>query len=330
MTEGQSSLVIVEAAAKMLAEADTVQKARELKSLLLTAADWARRKGMGEEVIGRAYEYATQAEIRMGELLLKNPPRRTGRPKKSNQGAGLLLGPSLAELGITPNASADAQMLASLAAGDRQAVIKRKKTKAQVKREAKERKREDRRRANAEKVKQTADPTVLGAVFTTVLIDPPWDWGDEGDVDQLGRARPDYATMSIEQLTALPVASLSDRDAHLYLWITNRSLPKGFGLLEAWRFRYVTMLTWPKSSFGMGNYFRGQTEHLLFGVRGSLPLKRKDAATLLPAWKRGPSGHSSKPVEIHEFIESCSPGPYLEMFSRIKREGWTVWGADAK
>jgi N6-adenosine-specific RNA methylase IME4 len=80
---------------------------------------------------------------------------------------------------------------------------------------------------------------------------------------------------------------------------------------------------------GMGTYFRGASEHLLFGVRGSLPLKRKDAITYFLA-KRGSGGHSSKPAEILEFIESCSPGPYIELFARSKREGWTAWGADAK
>ena len=75
----------------------------------------------------------------------------------------------------------------------------------------------------------------------------------------------------------------ANTDCHLYLWTTNRSLPKGFQLLEAWGFRYVTMLTWVKPHFGMGNYFRGQTEHVLFGVRGSLALKRKDQGTVFSA-----------------------------------------------
>lgn len=182
---------------------------------------------------------------------------------------------------------------------------------------------------NAEKAEAVPDPAESGAKFATIMLDPPWDWGDEGDINQLGRAKPDYATMSLHELLNLPIPDLSDNDCHLYMWITNRSLPKGFQLIERWGFRYITMLTWPKPSFGMGNYFRGQTEHILFGVKGSQALKRKDAPTLLPAWSRGPNGHSSKPKEIYNFIESCSPGPYLEMFSRVNREGWKTWGADA-
>lgn len=198
----------------------------------------------------------------------------------------------------------------------------------QAQREVKEQAREQRREENRVIVQHTAPLADVSARFATIVIDPPWDWGDEGDVDQMGRARPDYATMPYEKLLALPVADKADTDCHLYLWITNRSLPKGFALLEAWGFRYITCLTWVKPHFGLGNYFRGMSEQVLFGVKGSQPLKRKDAGTVFHA-PRGPGGHSSKPVEFYDFVESCSPGPYLEMFSRAAREDWTTWGEPA-
>lgn len=202
----------------------------------------------------------------------------------------------------------------------------------QVKREIKEQAREARREENRKKIAAVKEPekaaAVANAKFATIVIDPPWDWGDEGDQDQLGRARPDYSTMTIEQLELLDVAGLADEDCHIYMWITNRSLPKGFRLLEAWGFRYITAITWVKPHFGMGNYFRGQTEHVLFGVKGSQPLKRKDAGTVFTA-DRGSGGHSSKPPSFLELVESCSPGPYIEMFSRSSREGWVTWGEDA-
>lgn len=209
-----------------------------------------------------------------------------------------------------------------------QEAIATRKPVLQVKRELKEKKRERRREENRAKVAEAKAPEETiqaGAKFATIVIDPPWDWGDEGDQDQMGRARPDYATMSKEQLMALPVGTLADDDCHLYMWITNRSLPKGFDLIQAWGFRYITAITWAKPSFGMGNYFRGQTEHVLFAVKGSQPLKRKDVGTLFSA-PRGPNGHSSKPLEFYDLVESCSPGPFLEMFSRCERVGWTAWG----
>jgi N6-adenosine-specific RNA methylase IME4/DNA-binding CsgD family transcriptional regulator len=198
-----------------------------------------------------------------------------------------------------------------------------------AKRQQKEQEREQRREENRQIIAQarTIDEALKTAKFSTIVIDPPWDWGDEGDADQFGRARPTYATMSIDELLALPVGQFADDDSHIYLWITNRSLPKGFDLLNAWGFRYVTCITWVKPSFGMGNYFRGQTEHLLFGVKGSQPLKRRNAPTYFQA-QRGPNGHSSKPLASYDFIESCSPGPYLEIFARSERPGWMSWGGE--
>lgn len=201
-------------------------------------------------------------------------------------------------------------------------------TLIEAKRELNERKREDVRKVNRALVEQApAAPAIFpGQRFQVIVLDPPWDWGDEGDADQFGRARPTYATMPIEDIAALPVPDLAGNNAHIYLWITNRSLPKGFALLERWGFRYVTTLTWVKPSIGMGNYFRGTTEHVLFGVRGSLPLLRRDAATHFTAPR--PGVHSGKPDAFYDLVESCSPGPWLEMFARRTRPGWIPWGAE--
>jgi len=196
-------------------------------------------------------------------------------------------------------------------------------TLPQAKRAIKESVRETIRAKDRERVVQVTPVETL-TPHTTIVIDPPWDWGDEGDQDQFGRARPDYATMTLPQLLEFPVGELATPDAHLYMWITNRSLPKGFELMDRWGFRYVTMLTWVKPSFGMGNYFRGSTEHVLFGVKGSLMLNRKDLGTHFEA-PRGDRGHSAKPDAFYDIVESASPGPWLELFSRHDREGWTSW-----
>ena len=196
----------------------------------------------------------------------------------------------------------------------------------QCKRKEDEEVREQKRAENRRLVEQSDDPLKLGAKFSTILLDPPWDWDDEGDCDQFGRARPTYHTMSITEIAKLPIDSLSDKNCHLYLWSTNRSLPKVFNLITGWDFRYITCLTWCKPSFGLGNYFRGSTEQVLFAVKGSQPLRRHDMGT----WFEAPRGknHSSKPDYLYELIESCSPGPYLEMFARKERKNWTSWGAE--
>jgi len=320
-----NSLAIFTKASEMLAEANTIQKAKELKDLALTAKEWAKRKDMGEEAIKHCHSYSVRAEIRLGEMLLATERAKGAKGiGKKVQSTAVTALPTLDELGITKREASQSQQLAKMSEEKKEAVVKMEKTRAQVSREVKEKKREAKRQENRIKIERCGE--VVG-LFSTILIDPPWSWGDEGDINQLGRARPDYHTLPYDELLVYPVTKYADSDCHIYCWVTNRSMPKVFSLLIRWGFRYIALLTWPKPSFGMGNYFRGQTEHIAFGVKGSQLLKRKDASTLLPTWPRGKQ-HSSKPLEIYEFVESCSPGPYLEIFGRNKRDGWTVIGED--
>ena len=197
----------------------------------------------------------------------------------------------------------------------------------QMKRAEKLAKREEARQQNAEKVQTLSNPLEAQGLFQTIVIDPAWDYSEEGDNDQFGRGRPDYCLMPIEEIEALPIEKISDKNCHLYIWVTNRSLPKSFHLMDKWNFRYVTCLTWIKPHYGVGNYFRGQTEHILFGVKGSQPLKRHDVGT----WFEAPRGerHSAKPDEFYSLVESCSYAPYIDIFGRREREGWSVWGENA-
>lgn len=160
--------------------------------------------------------------------------------------------------------------------------------------------------------------------FPTILADPPWRYGN---TSTRGAAENHYPTMTIEELCALDVASLAADDAHLYLWTTNSFLREGFQVMDSWGFDYKTCLTWVKPQMGMGNYFRGSTEHILFGVRGRLPTLRNNQMNWIEA-RRG--RHSAKPDLFYELIETCSPGPYLEMFARTARLGdWHYWGNES-
>lgn len=320
-------------AMRRLADAKTASEANEIADVARAAETYAKRQKLGVEAIGYAHAVKVEALNRLGGIL-KATPRNGGvklAGRDSFGGTKKVLPkdspPTLTAIGIDKKTSAVAQKLADLAeTAPEQFAEVRDGTKSitQVTREQKEVQREAARNDNRAKVASVE--RISEARFSSILIDPPWNWGDEGDKDQLGRARPQYATLTLEQLLELNIPAADD--CHLYLWITNRSLPKGFVLLERWGFRYITALTWVKPHFGMGNYFRGQTEHLLFGVRGSQMLKRKDVGTVLHA-PRGSNGHSSKPIEIYPLIESCSPGPYLEMFSRCERPDWTAWGENS-
>jgi len=111
-----SSLTIFTRAAAMLAEADTIQKAKELKDLALTAKDWARRKGMGEEAIQHARSYAFEAERKMGQMLSVMPKNKGAiRGKTGIQGKPLPDKlPTLQSFGLNKLSSSKAQALAAL------------------------------------------------------------------------------------------------------------------------------------------------------------------------------------------------------------------------
>lgn len=155
--------------------------------------------------------------------------------------------------------------------------------------------------------------------FRTVLADPPWDIQQRGS---FGAVR-HYPLLRVEQIQALRVDKLCANDSHLWLWVTNASLHAGKSVMEAWGFTYRSCLTWIKPRFGLGNYLRNQTEHLLLGTRGIAPVLFRGQGT----WFYAPlQEHSHKPEEQYAIIERCSPGPYLELFARRKRPGWSVSG----
>ena len=106
--------------------------------------------------------------------------------------------------------------------------------------------------------------------FRTLLFDPPWEY----DQDITGRAKPGYATMSLDELRALDVAAWADDGGcHLYLCTTNSFVIRAGELMEHWGFKQITILTWKKPNWCLGNHFRNETEHVYFGIRGDLHVR---------------------------------------------------------
>jgi len=184
-------------------------------------------------------------------------------------------------------------------------------------------------------------------LFQTIVVDPPWRYrgnacvgdGGRGGVPKSAIARGSgaaahYETLTNEQIRGMNVGEFAADNAYLFLWITNsfllepdhpaRSIPL------AWGFRPVTVVTWAKHhkedpatpSRKTGTYFRGATEHVVFCVRGKLPMSAAPAT-----WFGSPRGrHSEKPDEFYRLVETVAPGPYLDVFARKIRPGWTSWG----
>jgi N6-adenosine-specific RNA methylase IME4 len=145
-----------------------------------------------------------------------------------------------------------------------------------------------------------------------------------------------YGTMKLDEIKLLPIASLATETAHLYLWVPNALLPEGLKVMEAWGFQYKTNVVWHKirkdggpDGRGVGFYFRNTTELVLFGVRGPNARTLRPGRTQVNVIRARKREHSRKPDELYEIIEACSPGPYLELFARGGRAGWSSWGYEA-
>ncbi len=173
--------------------------------------------------------------------------------------------------------------------------------------------------------------------FATILADPPWQF-----VNRTGKIAPEhnrlsrYGTMGLSEIKKLPISKIAAPTCHLYLWVPNALLPEGIETLREWGFTYKSNIVWHKvrkdggsDGRGVGFYFRNVTEMILFGVRG------KNARTLAPGRSQvnyissRKREHSRKPDEQYPLIESCSPGPYLEIFGRGVRSRWSTWGNQA-
>jgi len=183
--------------------------------------------------------------------------------------------------------------------------------------------------------------------YQIIYADPPWYEHGAGHYPR--SADRHYPIMKTKDIIDLPVNKITCNNAHLYLWVVNNRLQDGFKVMEAWGFKYITIITWVKAEdqrnlgfgyvlqhFGLGQYFRGLTEHCLFGVKGFLPYKvnidnkRQQGKTVILA----PRGkYSQKPDVMREMIIKVSDRSgynKIELFAREKTKGWDVWGNEVE
>ena len=191
-------------------------------------------------------------------------------------------------------------------------------------------------RMNNLKVKSTAAQDFVNEVkgkYKTILADPPWRF-----MNSTGKVAPEhkrlsrYSTLSLQEILDIPVNTIAEEQCHLYLWVPNALLAEGLETMKKWGFTYKTNIVWYKirkdggpDGRGVGFYFRNVTELVLFGIKGKIRTLQpgRSQVNIISSRKRE---HSRKPDELYNIIESCSPGPYLELFSRGKRDNWFVWG----
>lgn len=202
--------------------------------------------------------------------------------------------------------------------------------------------------------------------FKTIVADPPWDYAGKTPPWR-STSEQTYKLMPLDEICSMPIGDLATGDAHLYLWAVLPMMREAYEVIEAWGFTAETMLTWCKPGPGLGGGFRGNTEHLIVSRRGWSSVNPtcdvcggrargiKKCACKKPAWRvKGnllsecdcqrtsflttadgtwyPAqrhDHSEKPELFLDLVERMSPGPYLELFARQQRLGWSSWGNEA-
>lgn len=180
----------------------------------------------------------------------------------------------------------------------------------------------------AERTEKIAlDAAKLGK-STVLLADPAWD-------DEFGKSdrsiENHYATMTSDEILALPVSEIAHDQAVLFLWATPSMIEAALQTMKAWGFEYRTQMVWVKPSIGLGKYVRQRHEILLIGRRGDHPAPLSE--NLSDSVIEAPRGeHSAKPEIFHEIIERMYPdAARIELFRRgTPRKGWLAWGAEAK
>lgn len=170
--------------------------------------------------------------------------------------------------------------------------------------------------------------------YGAVLADPPWTFATYSDKGKGRSAENHYNCMSFSDIVQIGsewlIKSCND-DCVLFLWTTDPMLERAFEIIKAWGFHYKTVaFTWAKTDvsrqkfpIGCGYWTRSNPEQCLLATRGKPKRLHADVRQLVVAPRRE---HSRKPDEIHERIERLVAGPYLELFGRQRRSGWTTWG----
>ena len=187
--------------------------------------------------------------------------------------------------------------------------------------------------------------------YNVIYADPPWTYENEktGGGKAKSAAKNKYQLMTNADIAAMPINLITERDCICFMWVTVPLLPEGLATLNAWGFKYKTMLTWRKvMSMGMGYWFRGQCEHLIVGTKGNVKAFRQQVANYYQSEYeltdeqciQGKAGaHSQKPGYFRDLISAAVKVSFLkpkklELFARsraglfpdIEYEGWDVYG----
>lgn len=319
MTE--DSLILFTKAAQMLAEADTIQKTKELKNMALTALEWSKRKKLGKETEMKCYSYALAAERKMGEMLAATERSKGGNPNLTRSSKAHVE-PPLSELGVTRKESSNAQLLAKISDEEFKKVCTKEKSLADIRRESKKAEMIQKLESiEAQKIKQAS------GLYDVIVIDPPWEMTKINRDCRPNQVEFDYPTMPLAEIESLEIPAADD--CHLFLWTTQKYLPISFDILDTWGFNYICTFVWHKNGgfqpIGLPQY---NCEFILYARKGTPEFIDTKAFPLCFNAER--KGHSVKPEEFYEMVRRVTAGRRLDMFNRRLIEGFDGYGLEAK
>jgi N6-adenosine-specific RNA methylase IME4 len=170
-----------------------------------------------------------------------------------------------------------------------------------------------------------------GARFGSIVADPNWHYQTYSAKGQGRSADQHYDTDSLEAIKALPVAQLAAADSVLHVWCMDWLLPGALEVIDAWGFTFIKVgFVWVKQYpggqglfMGLGKWTREGAELCLLATKGRPSRLAADVRQVLLA---PIAEHSRKPDEVLDRIERLTIGPYLELYARRQRPGWTCWG----
>jgi len=171
--------------------------------------------------------------------------------------------------------------------------------------------------------------------YQIIYADPAWEYNTKECLAKTsilnGELNTHYSTMALKDLKALDVQSISDNNCMLFLWVVSPMLKEGIEVMESWGFKYATIaFVWHKQRTNPGHYTMSECEICLIGKQGTIPTTR-GARKVRQILSEMRGKHSAKPNEIRTRIETMFPmQKKIELFARIKPEGWDVWGNEVE
>lgn len=172
--------------------------------------------------------------------------------------------------------------------------------------------------------------------YGIIYADPPWHYRVYSKKGAGRSAESHYPTMTIEEIQALPVSELADKDCALFMWITFPLLKESLSVLSAWGFKFKTIaFVWIKQNrksdlqfWGMGYWTRANAEFCVLATKGKPKRMAKNVHQVIVSHIEE---HSKKPDEARRrIVRLMGDLPRIELFARQKSAGWDVWGNEVE